>query len=229
MAAHPLKGQGIYIGMLGIPYHTDPGPARLSVSRIGDDGEHSQTIAFTVTAGNYRSEILQVDPSRVTPSTENRERAQRERLEIKKIYAGAIPTRLWRQAFRFPLESIVTSVYGTRRTFNNQLQSYHIGTDFRAPIGTPLHAANTGVVKLTKNLFYAGNTIIIDHGMNIFSIYAHLSKTEVSTGQHVDIGQRLGLTGVTGRVNGPHLHWGIKVDSVNVDPLQFVELISSIF
>jgi murein DD-endopeptidase MepM/ murein hydrolase activator NlpD len=118
-------------------------------------------------------------------------------------------------------------MYGNKRVFNGQLKSYHNGVDFRARLGTPAVAANTGIVRLAKNLFYSGDAVIIDHGTNIFTIYAHLSKIKVAAGQRIEKGQLIGLTGATGRVSGPHLHWGVKINGVAVNPLQFVDVISA--
>jgi murein DD-endopeptidase MepM/ murein hydrolase activator NlpD len=112
--------------------------------------------------------------------------------------------------------------------FNGELRSYHNGIDFRALQGTPAMAANSGTVRLAKGLFYSGNAIIVDHGTGIFTIYAHLDRFKVATGQQVSKGQVIGLTGDTGRVSGPHLHWGVKVSGVAVDPVQFVNVIASI-
>jgi murein DD-endopeptidase MepM/ murein hydrolase activator NlpD len=127
-----------------------------------------------------------------------------------------------------PMKSTITSLYGNKRLFNGQLKSYHNGIDFRASIGTPVFAANAGDIRLAENLFYSGNAVIVDHGTGIFTIYAHLSRIDVSSGQKIQKGQQLGLTGATGRVNGPHLHWGVKVYDVAVNPLQFTEIISSL-
>jgi murein DD-endopeptidase MepM/ murein hydrolase activator NlpD len=126
------------------------------------------------------------------------------------------------------MSSEITSPFGNRRLFNKQLKSYHNGVDFRAPVGTPVFAANSGVVKIAENLFYSGNVVIVDHGNLIFTIYAHLSKIEVTADQQIEKGQQLGLTGATGRVSGPHLHWGVKVNGTAVNPIQFMRAMDSL-
>jgi murein DD-endopeptidase MepM/ murein hydrolase activator NlpD len=126
------------------------------------------------------------------------------------------------------MDSKITSSFGNKRLFNGKLKSYHNGIDFRAPIGTPVFASNSGVVRLAENLFYSGKVVILDHGNFIFTIYAHLSKIDVKAGQQVGKGQQLGLTGATGRVSGPHLHWGVKVNGAAVNPIQFVKTMASL-
>jgi murein DD-endopeptidase MepM/ murein hydrolase activator NlpD len=114
--------------------------------------------------------------------------------------------------------------FGTRRVFNGELQSQHTGTDFRAQTGEPVHAAAAGVVRLAKDLFYSGNAVILDHGAGVFTSYSHLSRMEVRDGQRVEKGMVVGLAGATGRATGPHLHWAVKVNSVNVNPMTFIRV-----
>jgi murein DD-endopeptidase MepM/ murein hydrolase activator NlpD len=217
---------GIWIGLLAVPFKTRTGPRALSV-RWNDAGQlRQQLMAFNVIVGNYRSENLKVDPARVHPGKKDRERAVREHAEVRRIYARGHATPLWAAAFQQPMNSHVTSPFGNRRLFNGKLASYHSGIDFRAKVGTAVKAANRGMVRLAKNLFYAGNTILIDHGAGVFTIYAHLSRFGVSVDQSVEKGQVIGWSGQSGRVSGPHLHWGVKINGQNVDPLQFMEIIS---
>ena len=119
-----------------------------------------------------------------------------------------------------------SSTFGNKRVFNGQLKSYHNGVDFRARTPIPVYAANSGVVTLAESLFYSGNAVIIDHGTGIFTIYAHLSRIDVAAGSYIEKGQRLGLTGATGRVSGPHLHWGVKINGIAVNPMQLIEVMA---
>lgn len=222
------RNPNLWTGLLAIPFKTKVGPRALSV-RWDDSGRlRQQLMAFTVVEGKYRSENLKVDPARVDPSREDLERAKRERIEVRRIYARGHPSPLWESAFDKPLESATTSPFGNRRLFNGKLASYHSGMDFRAGVGTPVKASNRGIVRLAKNLFYAGKTILIDHGAGVFTIYAHLSQFGVATDQPVKKGQVIGWSGQSGRVSGPHLHWGVKLNGQNVAPLQFMEIISKI-
>jgi murein DD-endopeptidase MepM/ murein hydrolase activator NlpD len=225
---HPVKPAGIYCGLIGIPINTAPQKAVIELEWTDSRGPHKAHVAVHVVAGNYKKETLRVAPRHVKPSPQNLRRIKKEKKEIRRIYASSNNTRLWFGTFKKPLASDITSAFGTQRLFNGQLQSYHRGTDLRAKAGTPVYASNSGIVRLAKNLFYSGNIVIVDHGKGIFTNYAHLSKIQVVAGQHVARGDQIGLSGATGRVSGPHLHWGVKINGAYVDPLQFLAVISEL-
>ena len=111
-----------------------------------------------------------------------------------------------------------TDSFGTRRMFNGKLASIHKGMDFRAPMGTVVRASNSGVVVLARPLYYEGNCVIIDHGLGLYTLSMHFSRIDVHEGQHVVAGDRLGLSGATGRVTGPHLHWAVRWEGAYLDP-----------
>ena len=225
---HPVKPDGVYCGLIGIPISTAPQKAGIELEWTDSRGRHKARIAVNIVAGNYKKESLKVAPRHVKPSPKNLQRIKAEKKEIRHIYASSNNTRLWFGSFKKPLASDITSVFGTQRLFNGELKSYHRGTDLRAKTGTPVYASNSGIVRLAKNLFYSGNIVILDHGKGIFTNYAHLSKIQVSAGRHVARGEQLGMSGATGRVSGPHLHWGVKINGAYVDPLQFMVVISEL-
>ncbi len=225
---HPVSPVHYRFGLIGIPYRQEPGPAKLILKWTNDTGEHAQMIPFEIIAGKFRTDVLKVDSARVNPSKKNIKRTRKEARRVMQTYADGSSARLWNGGFQLPMSSEITSSFGNRRLFNGQLKSYHNGVDFRAPVGTPVFAANSGVVKIAENLFYSGNVVIVDHGNLIFTIYAHLSKIEVTAGQQIEKGQQLGLTGATGRVSGPHLHWGVKVNGTAVNPIQFMRAMDSL-
>ena len=146
-----------------------------------------------------------------------------------KVYHTFTHRRYWNKPFILPLESKITSAFGTARMFNNQLKSFHSGTDFRAPMGTPIRASNDGVVVIAQNRYYAGNSVVIDHGEGVYSCYYHLSKLNVKVGEAVKQGSTLGLSGKSGRVNGPHLHYAFMVQGTQVNPLAFHKSINALF
>ena len=225
---HPAKDEGFYCALIGMPYHTNPGPAVVKLQWSEKGRSYAEQIPLKIIAGTYKTDVLTVDSRRVNPNQKNRERARRERQELNHIYASGGKARLWDGLFQLPVDKEITSPFGNKRVFNGQLKSYHNGVDFRAAEGTPAFAANSGLVRMAKNLFYSGNVAIIDHGTGIFTIYAHLDKLKVTAGQRIEKGQLIGLTGATGRVSGPHLHWGVKITGTAVNPIQFIDVVSRI-
>lgn len=219
-----------------IPSPTDPTKMIMLVSsnyRAKDDivvkienldGDHE--IKFTLIEGNYKKEQITVAPGMSNPSKENQERIKKESEEAYAIYRKVGDRFLFDSKFITPLNSHITSNFGNARLFNGSLRSYHSGTDYRAAIGTPIKAANSGVVVIAKDRYYAGNSIVIDHGAGIYSQYYHLSRMDKKVGDKVEKGEIIGLSGDTGRVSGPHLHFGIMVNGNSVEPLKFIEKIN---
>jgi murein DD-endopeptidase MepM/ murein hydrolase activator NlpD len=228
---HPGKPAGTHVTLIGVPYETPPRPDTVGVAWGVGDRIYHRDLPFRVVAGPYPSEEIRgVDQSRVTPGAEELARIARERELIAAAYVAARDSAMMDGPFAWPVEPrVVTSPYGTRRVFNGQLRSVHGGLDLRAREGTPIYAAQSGVVRLAQNLFYAGNHVLIEHGMGIHTSYSHLSKIEVEAGQWVEKGQRIGLAGATGRVTAAHLHWTVSVHGVGVSPLQCVEVLEGVY
>jgi murein DD-endopeptidase MepM/ murein hydrolase activator NlpD len=126
--------------------------------------------------------------------------------------------------FIIPSEGEVAPNFGEQRIFNDQPRSPHSGVDISSPFGAPVVASNAGRIVLVSNLYYAGNTVIIDHGLGVFTLYIHLSKFKVERGDVVAKGAIIGEIGATGRVTGPHLHWGVKIQGNRVDPFSLLYL-----
>lgn len=166
---------------------------------------------------DFPSEKLNVDRKRVFLSKKNLARAKREGEIRRKAYANSPERPLFLKPFELPINSKVTSIYGSRRIFNKKKQTQHLGTDFRAKTGTPIKSSNRGKVVLSRDFFYSGNTIIIDHGLGIFTTYGHLSKRYVQEGEIIPEGTVIGLAGASGRVTGPHLHWGVTVNGLAIE------------
>lgn len=211
---HPADPEHRSAVLVPIPFDTPPGPRELVIEGEGSE----QRLAFTVLKGHHPTLTLKVAPQIAQPSAEDLARAKREREEILACHAASPATRRWSAPFREPLRSTLTCGFGATRRFNGVTQSVHKGVDLRAATGTPVQASAPGVVCLAKDLFFGGNLVLIDHGFGLFTSYAHLSRLEVKPGQTVAMGERLGLSGATGRVSGPHLHWGSSIGSVEVDP-----------
>src|SRR6185437_262575 len=146
-------------------------------------------------------------------------------VELKKrIFSTSASKPLWTGDFRTPVRAPPTDSFGTRRTFNGELASVHKGMDFRAHTGTPVRASNSGVVVLARKLYYEGNCVAIDHGLGLFTISMHLSRINVREGDRVTKGQLLGLSGATGRVTGPHLHWAVRWQNAYLDPAKLLRM-----
>lgn len=171
----------------------------------------------------YRVEKLSVAKKHVDLSPKNVRRWRKEMKAQKKVYSSGVSGPLFTEKFILPLKSKITSTFGNRRIFNNKKDSWHSGTDFRAPTGTPIPVANRGKVVFAEELFFNGNTVIVDHGMNIFTMYCHLSKITATVGSIVPQGEIIGKAGSTGRSSGPHLHWGLKINHEWVSGIPFVE------
>jgi murein DD-endopeptidase MepM/ murein hydrolase activator NlpD len=219
------KGEGIYQGVLGIPFNHKPGSATVTI-KAGDGPEaKTEELSFNIVDGNYPSETLKVDERRVNPKKTDMKRIRREIKEVHKIYAVITPKKFWNGPFLLPIQSEVTSVFGTKRVLNGEMQTFHRGLDLKAKSGTPIHAAAPGKVVLAKNLFFTGNTVLLDHGYGIYTLYAHMSRIKVKLGQVVTDHKLLGLSGKTGRVSGPHLHWGAIVQRTQVNPMDLTRVI----
>jgi murein DD-endopeptidase MepM/ murein hydrolase activator NlpD len=206
----------VYQTVLGVPYQQKPGSAEVMVKWNGGELK----LPFTVFEGDYPSSVIQVDNRHVNPSPKDLKQIKRDIAEVGKIYQKVTPIKYWDGPFALPVDSIVTGKFGTKRMFNGELQSFHQGLDLRAPMKTPIHAPAGGVVVLAHSLFFTGNTVLLDHGYGVFTIYAHMSKLKVKKGQIVKAGQLLGLSGMTGRASGPHLHWGAVIHKAKVNPFE---------
>ncbi len=220
---HPVRGPAFRAGLLAVPLTAKAEATALEALWSEAGRPVSRPVAFRIRAGVFAEEALRVDPRHVHPSPQDRERIRREREELERIYAAGAPSPLWRGRFLAPVPGEVSGAFGTRRVFNGELISRHTGVDFRAAAGDPVAAAASGVVRLGKELFYSGNAVVVDHGAGVFTSYSHLSRIEVGVGQRVARGEGIGRVGATGRATGPHLHWGVKVNGVAVDPLALLE------
>jgi murein DD-endopeptidase MepM/ murein hydrolase activator NlpD len=180
--------------------------------------------SIEVHPAHYRTTTLTVAPRFVTPGPEALPGIKAE-VELKnKIFSTSAPQPLWSGDFLAPVDAPPTDSFGTRRVFNGELDSVHKGMDFRARTGTVVRAGNSGVVVLARPLYYEGNCVAIDHGLGLYTISMHLSRIDVHEGQHVLKGQRVGLSGATGRVTGPHLHWAVRWQNAYLDPAKMLRM-----
>ncbi len=213
-----------YYSYFGVPFNHPPGLFQISIKYKEGDQEKMLGLPLKINAGNYPSEILKVDPKQVHPSLKDLKRIKKESTEVGLIYKKILGERFWKTTFHFPITTPITSPYGTKRIYNGELQSFHSGLDLKAPEGTPIYSSAPGIVALAKNLFVAGNAILLNHGYGIFTLYAHLQKINVKKGEKISENFLIGYSGKTGRANGPHLHWGAIVNRVKINPIELTKL-----
>lgn len=195
-----------------------PGPLELVVDA---DGQRV-TRTLTLAAKSFPTQELKVEGKFVEPPKAAQARIAREQKELAAVYARRTPLPPpadWRR----PVGGEPTGVFGARRVFNGQKRKPHPGLDLRAKEGTPVASSGAGVVALAKDLYFSGGTVIVDHGGGLFTIYAHLSRIDVKAGDGIGAGDVVGLSGATGRVTGPHLHWGGKVGDRIFDPTSLLD------
>ena len=209
--------------ILGVDLNAKPGErAAAAVLTTADGRTETRDITINVVAGKFPTSQLSVDERFVDLSKADLERVGRDNRETNAIYSHMTTDIVPDEPFTVPIAGETGKNFGERRVFNGQPRSPHSGSDLRAATGTPIHVTNRGRVVLAKNLFFTGNTVIVDHGFGIYSIYAHLSQIDVNRGDAVRNGQTIGLAGATGRVTAPHLHWAMRVQGARVDPFSLV-------
>jgi murein DD-endopeptidase MepM/ murein hydrolase activator NlpD len=212
--------------LLGADLEKAPGNYKLMVTATFEDGSHADcTAELSVREGKFATESLTVANQFVEPDKQQVERAATEQQKLRQLFDRVTPEKLWRGNFQFPLAGITHGTnFGKRRILNGQARPPHTGADFPAVTGTSVHATQSGRVALAEELFFSGNTVIVDHGLGVYSLYGHLSAIGVESGQTVQAGEVIGKVGATGRVTGPHLHWGVTVNKARVNPVQLVSL-----
>jgi murein DD-endopeptidase MepM/ murein hydrolase activator NlpD len=217
-----------YYALLPISYYQKLGKNRIIFSYLKNNKKIFKGLDIEIIDGKYKSEVINVKPSIFKPNKKREERTKKEYKEAMEIYNSSSPEIYWKEDFIYPLNSKITSDFGTKRVYNGQLKSYHGGTDFKAKNNTEIIASNSGIVRISANRFYAGNSIVIDHGQGVYSCYFHLNTMNFKVGDFINKGEVLGLSGSTGRVTGPHLHFTFRINGLQVDPLQAIEVLNNL-
>ncbi|HUA98638.1 MAG TPA: M23 family metallopeptidase [Terracidiphilus sp.] len=216
-------GRG-WFALAGVDLEAPTGPSTLTIRERLSGSVHNLTATVQVRPAHYRTAALTVAPEFVEPSPAEAKRIEAEIQLKNRIFSESAPRPLWSGNFRAPVSSSPTDSFGTQRTFNGKLASVHRGMDFHAPMLTPVHASNSGEVLLAQGLYFEGNCVVIDHGLGLYTIVMHLSRIDVHEGEHVTKGQLLGLSGATGRVTGPHLHWAVRWENAYLDPAKLMRM-----
>ena len=210
--------QGRWQAVIGINLNTTPGQQTLEASVQGE----KKTYPFIIKHKQYETQHITLKTNKhVNLSKPNLDRHYKEKKRSQKALAT------WREVtpsliMEWPLVGPITGTYGKRRVYNGQPRKPHSGIDIAAPKGDPIKAPLEGIVVETGNYFFNGNVIFIDHGQGLVTMFCHMSKILVKTGDHVSKGQTIAFVGASGRVTGPHLHWGVSLNGNMVDPQFFV-------
>ena len=226
---HPLqffrgRGRQGWFALAGGDVEGAVGPSTFELVVHGAGGVQDLSRTVEIHPAHYRTGALSVAPKFVEPGPEALKQIDAESQLKAKVFSVSAPEPLWTGDFRAPVSAAPTDSFGTRRMFNSKLASIHKGMDFRAAMGTPVRAGNNGEVVLARPLYYEGNCVVIDHGLGLFTLSMHLSRIDVREGQRVATGERLGLSGATGRVTGPHLHWAVRWEGAYLDPAKMLRL-----
>jgi hypothetical protein len=216
---------GRWHALLGVDLERSEGSSSLVVDT---PGRAHCSLSVAVEAGDFVVRRLSVAKRYVELSPRDQARADRDAARLASIFSKTSPKRLWDGAFRLPVDGASPSDnFGQKRILNGVPRSPHAGVDFSMAAGTPVIAPQRGRVVLASTLFFSGRTVVLDHGLGLFSFYGHLSALGVKAGDVVKAGDRLGAVGATGRATGPHLHWSVRIGKARVNPLSLVALLDT--
>jgi murein DD-endopeptidase MepM/ murein hydrolase activator NlpD len=227
--ARPLAAYRItetrWRALVGIDLAVKPGAHTISIAAGPTSAPVRATHRLVVRVKQFPTRRLTVSPDYVDPPATVLARIEAEARQLAEMWAGSGDTPLWRGAFTAPVPERANSAFGSRSIFNGQPRSPHGGADFPSPAGTPVRAPNAGRIVLARDLYYTGQTVAVDHGLGLISLFAHLQALGVAEGASVEGGQVLGQVGSTGRVTGAHLHWTVRANGARIDPLSLLAVL----
>jgi murein DD-endopeptidase MepM/ murein hydrolase activator NlpD len=210
-----VANDGRRYAIVGIPLDTRPGQQKLRV----ESGDDKHSVPFTIHDKHYATQRLTIkNKSMVALSKADLKRVHRERKVIDAVYDSFTPKLYAKLPFSLPVKGVESSPFGVRRILNGKPRSPHSGIDIAAPAGTPVRAPADGVIAKVGDFFFNGNTVIIDHGEGLVSVYVHLSQIKVHEGQHVKRGDIIARVGATGRTTGADLHWTVTLNGTKINP-----------
>jgi murein DD-endopeptidase MepM/ murein hydrolase activator NlpD len=214
---------GDYTALVGADLEAKPGLATLFVKATTSEGTQSNSqIPLRIKLKAFKKESFSVAAGFDQLGPGELERIRRDQEEFSRAFMTSVSERLWEGRFLLPVSSEVTSPFGYRRVINGTPRAPHTGVDLRAALGSEVIAANHGRVVLLGDFFFSGHSLVLDHGGGLYTMYFHLSEFKVELGADVRKGEVIGLSGMTGRVTGPHLHWGARLNGARVDPFELL-------
>ncbi|PCJ41140.1 MAG: peptidase M23 [SAR86 cluster bacterium] len=217
-----FESEGKTTAIVGLPLNTSPGSVGGTLRLKQTNGD--VFVAIPVEDKQYREQRLTITNDRqVNPNQEDLERIRGESAQMSTAFSSWSEPEEPVTFFNVPTVGITSSSFGFRRFFNDQPRNPHSGMDIAADEGTPIYAPAAGIIVDTGNYFFNGNTIILDHGYGLITLYCHMNEIDVEVGRQVEAGEQIGKVGQTGRVTGPHLHWSVNLNKVRVDPALFID------
>jgi len=209
-----------------LPLSVDAKAGEYEISVVTGRGAQKSLIVGTleIQPADFRKSELTVSKKFTTPSKKDQLRSANDQKAFNEAFDVDFEPWLFSQSFDWPRPKVITAPFGDRRMFNGKQKSQHYGLDLDGDTGDPIYASNDGEVVMVRDCFGSGNTVVIHHGGRLFTAYFHLSKFEITAGVTVKRGQLLGRVGKTGRVTGPHLHFGVKLDGKWVNPPSLIAL-----
>jgi len=219
VAFYRVAGGREWIGLAGVDLETKAG--RYSIQGVlSFEDRSSQPFErhVRIVSKRFPVQSIRVDEKYVTLNPEDSKRSEEESRKLEAIWKTSSGQKLWEGQFLKPVSSELSSGFGRRRIVNNKPRSPHSGVDIKAETGTPIIAANSGKVVLADDLFYSGKTVVLDHGLGLYTFYGHCSRLDVKQGEVIKKGAVIAEVGSTGRVTGPHLHWACRIHEARVDP-----------
>ncbi|MDP2157378.1 MAG: M23 family metallopeptidase [Nitrospirota bacterium] len=212
-------GDGCFFAIGATDSKTGPGKRTIEVTV----GTKKKRLPITIRRHVFPVIQLTLPPGKVSLSQEDTERADREDKLLKSFWTQC-SEKVWQGRFSLPMDNEISTQYGVKRVINKTKESIHHGIDIRGKEGDDVRAANSGKIVLAEELFFGGYTLVLDHGMGIFTVYMHMSGFNRKLGESVSKGDVIGFVGSTGRSTGPHLHFGIKAQELSVNPVSFAKL-----
>lgn len=215
---------GEYGALVGIDMADEPATVDLKAAITYPDGRQERMYRVVVQAEEFRVQSMTLPKDQVEPDAAALKRINVEKEKVQAVLAGFTPERLWNASFLVPVEGTVTGAFGSKRILNGQPRNQHSGEDIAAPLGAPVKAANDGIVRMVDDQFFSGVSVILDHGLGVFTMYFHLDSATVKDGTRVKRGDVIGTVGQSGRATGPHLHWAAWLNGSRVNPFSLAKL-----